>query len=480
MRQLTGGPLRQSLAARIKRMSSSFWVLTGSFFWLVVSVGLLVVNPLVSIGAACAPVAAYILATRSWARVAVVVGGGVLVLGSSSDVGPLKILYAGAFILCAAISSVRLLLMPPTWFTPFRSVIVLGFSILACLLMSTIANPDVDLMTTVRQGIFYIMIPFAPIIGIDAGRDASSRNAMRWIGVIGCIAAVGFAADWLNRRGVSSLPIGRFIVSSLMLPALAFALAAVRAVYARGVARILWLMPIILIPAAMLVTGTRSVLIVFLALIGVLGTEARRRVTLPRMAGLVAISVVTVGVILPLVGSLVISQPGFLENRVQALQVVLDGNGGADGSYAARNEQYYYAAQWISQGPWFGKGPGFSPPISLDTPLAVVVRIGIVGAVALTLFLASVVVASRKSAQLHGYTFMHTTVTGIGIVILASLPFGAIVEDKGFSFMLLLLTMGLAAYIQERVSGVPDLPVGRRQSELAATDSFPESMQRSR
>lgn len=418
-------------------------------------------NPAVGLGVAFGPFILYFILTRSWARVAVVVAGGILVLGSSSDVGAQKVVYAAAFILCALVSTWRLTSNPPTWLSPFRPVIVLGLVLLACLIFSVVANPDVDITTTVRQGLFYVMIPFAPIIGLDAGRDSKSRSVMHWIAVIGCIAAVGFAADWLNRRGVSSLPIGRFIVSSLMLPTLAFALSIVRVVYARGFARIMWFIPIVVIPVALLVTGTRTNLIVFLALIGVLGASAKRRVNLSRVLGLTITAAGTIAIVFPLLADAVIDQPGFIEARIQALLGVLGGNAVGDQSYAARNEQYFYAGQWISEAPWLGKGPGFSPPISLDTPLAVVVRVGVVGTIALVLFLIALVLASRQSAKMHGYTFMHTTVTGVALVCLANLPFGTVVEDRGFAFMLVLLTMGVGAYLQERVDGLPGVPIER-------------------
>lgn len=457
----TGGSLRQLLSVRTGALPTTFWLVALASILVSTSAALMtVVSPAVGLGLAFGPFILYFIVTRSWARVTVVVAGGVLVLGSSNDVGAQKVIYAAAFVLCAVISSCRLLVNPPTWFALFRPVITFGLVVLACLTFSAVANPGADVTTTIRQGIFYVMIPFAPIIGLDAGRDSRARSVMRWIALVGCVAAVGFAADWLNRRGVSSLPIGRFIVSSLMLPTLAFALAVVRVVYARGLPRVMWFIPIVAIPAALLVTGTRTNLIVFLALIGVLGTTSKRRVNVFRMLGLATIAAATIAVVFPLLADAVIAQPGFIETRMQALLSVLDGNAVGDQSYAARNEQYYYAAQWIAEAPWLGKGPGFLPPISLDTPLAVVVRVGVVGTIALGVFLGSLVFASRQSARLHGYTFMHTTLTGVAVVCLANLPFGTVVEDKGFAFMLVLLTMGLGAYAQER-DDMEDLPIGR-------------------
>jgi hypothetical protein len=469
-----GLALRKSLAFWYGDSALSFWIVAATLSWIVVSTVVLAASdPVIGLVVAFSPLVAYLLVAKSWIRVATVVVGGIFVFGSTTDVGAVKIVYAVAFLGCAAIASVRLFLNPPAWIRPFRPVFGLGLVLLVCIFLTTIANPGRDLTQVIRQGILYIMIPLAPVIGIDAGRDASSRIVMRWIGVIGCVAAAGFAADWLDRRGVSSLPFGRFVVSSLVLPALAFAVALVRATYARGRDRILWLLPIVIIPAAMLVTGTRTNLIVFLAILGVLGTTAKRRVPLGKALGLMAFGAAMVVTALPALAAVVISQPGFMEARTQALLLVLSGNGGADQSYAMRNEQYYYAAQWISESPFFGKGLGFTVPISLDTPLAIPIYVGIVGTVAIALFLLSFMVAAKRTAESHGYTFMHTAVTGIAIVVVANLPFGPVVEDRGFSFMLVLLSMGLSACVQERVDDVMDIPVEAPRNDLKSEPPAP-------
>lgn len=446
---------------------SSAW-LVAPFIWILASSALLAVDPMLALGAGLAPIAIYLLVAKSWTRVAVMVGGGMLVLGSTSDVGPVKVVYAAAMIACVLISGTRLLISPPQWARTFIPLVGWGAALLVCLVLGTLATSGQDALTIVRQAMFYTMIPLAPIVGIDAGRDLSSRVVMRWIGILGCVAAAGFAADWLNRRGVSSLSFGRFVVSSPMIAALGFSLALVMIVYVRGWARVLWLSPILIIPAALLVTGTRTNLVVFLALLGVLGPSAKRRVPIHKGL-LVALFMIGAAVIvLPIVADYVISQPGFLEARIQALLNVVNGSAN-DLSYEARNEQYYYAAQWISESPWFGKGPGFNPPISLDTPLATVVRLGIVGTTVLVGFLGSVLLTVRKAGKQYGYSVMHTAATGIAVVAVVMLPFGSPVEDKGFAFMLVLLTMGVAAHIQESVVSAPDpFEVKRRQPPVVS------------
>lgn len=418
------------------------------------SVLIAVEGPALGLAVALAPIALYLLIAKSWARVAVLVGGGMLIFGPT-DVGPTKIVYASAIVFCGLISGYRLLTNPPPWGTPFKPLLAWGPILFACLLLGTIATPGQDLTTVIRQSIAYVMIPLAPVVGLDAGRDIHSVTAMRWIGFLGCVSAAGVGADWLSRRGVSSLSFGRVVTGSLFISALAFALALVLIVHARGLSRFLWLIPIVVIPVPLLVTGTRTNLILFLALIGVLGASKKRRVPWIKAAGIAAFAVAAVIVVLPAVAQVVISQPGFLESRIQALLNVTNGTA-ADQSLEARNEQYYYTAQWIAESPWFGKGPGFSPEISMDTPLATVVRLGIVGTITLAGFLLACMWSIWRTGKNHGFTVMHTAMTGVAVVFVANLPFGSPVEDRGFSFMLILAFMGISSHVQERIAAAQD------------------------
>ncbi|WP_406636677.1 O-antigen ligase family protein [Pseudarthrobacter quantipunctorum] len=433
-----------------------------TFLYVVAATSLLVVDPTLTVAAAAAPLILYLMVRKSWVRVAVIVVGGMLVLGSSSDVGPAKMAYAGAMFLCVVISTIRLSLNPPTWIRIAVPLFAWAAILLLCLLMGAIATSGQDLMTVVRQGVFYTMIPLAPIVGIDAGREIQSKSAIRWIGVIGFVAAAGFAADWLNRRGVSSLSFGRFVVSSLILSALGFALALVMIIYARRLERVLWTLAAIAIPAALLITGTRTNLVVFFALVGLLGVTAKFGVPMHKALLLLAFLAAAVAVLLPIFAEYVIKTPGFLESRLNALMNVATGSR-KDLSLEARTEQYYHVWNWIQESPWFGKGPGFNPPISLDTPLATVVRLGVIGTIAMVGFLGSLLWMVYTTGKKYGRSVMHTATRGIAMVAVVMLPFGSPVEDKGFAFMLVLLIMGVASCVQARVDGLQPFPVPARR-----------------
>lgn len=399
------------------------------------------------------PIVLTLIALKSWARMLVVVVGGMLVLGSSADVGASKLAYTAALVLCTLVSLLRLMVKPPVWGKAFMPLIGWGLIFLGCLAIGTVAGSGQDLLTVARQSLFYLMVLFAPIVGLDVGRDMKPMVVMRWIGVVGTIAAVGFATDWLNRRGVSNLPVSKFVLSSLMLPALAFSLTLVRLTYAKGIARFLWIIPLTIIPAAMLVTGTRTNLILFFAIIGVIGATAKFRVNVGRTVVLATLGVGIAFMSIPVLAPLVLNRPEFIDNRLQAAFNVLSGSAEGDASFAGRSLQYGYANDLIAENPLFGMGPGYSAPMSLDTPLATVVRLGIVGTIVLVAFLLTAYFAIQRTGAIHGFSQMHTAVRGLAVVFLANIPFGTPLEDRGFGFMVLLSFMGIAAYLQEKASG---------------------------
>lgn len=424
-------------------------------------------NPWAGLAVGLAPIGVYLILSKAWFRTAAVIVGGLFILGSTAGVGATKVIYAGVLVLCAIISAVRILRDPPAGSEPFRPLVWLGLALLAVMVLGSVSQPGGDITTIVRQGLLYLMLPIAPIIGLDAGRNMNPKNVMRWIAVIGTVAAVGFAVDWLNRRGVSSLPIARFIVSSLLLPALAFSLATVMLGLQRGLARLFWLIPLVVVPVAMLVTGTRTNLIVFLALLGIVGAGRYYRVNLFKIVLVAGAGVAATAALLPLVGQYVVSDPNFLTNRIKQFLLVAGGGATSDGSFSARHHQYLLAAELIDENFWFGAGPGLQPGTVLDTPLAAVAKLGVVGTVILVLFLILAFIGIEKTGKLYGYTPIHTAVRGVALVFLANIPFGTPVEDRGFGFMLILIFMGISASAAHNISeGIePQARVNRAKSD---------------
>lgn len=419
----------------------------GIVLWTLVSASLLARDPMVGVAVGLAPIVLYLIIRLAPVRFLVVVVGGLIVLGSSSDLSANKIVYAGLLVLCAVISCVRLVANPPAYAHHFRPLLWVGLAFLSILFLSYLASPaGSDLGTFGRQAIFYLLIVLGPLIGLDAGRDLPPRLTYPLVGVLGVIAAIGFAFDWLDRRGVTALSSGRFILSSLMLPSFAFALALVMVFHAeKRLARILWLVPVVGIPIAMLVTGTRTNLIVFAAVFAVLGLQQRMRVPPLKMLGLVVIGGFLGGLVFPIVASVAIAEPDFLQNRLRAALTVLNGEGGADQSYAIRQSAYTVATDLIDRSPVFGMGLGYQIPVTLDTPLLTVVRLGWLGTGAVAAFLVAMCWSIRKATRDIGPSPAITAWWGLVLVMLCNIPFGTPLEDRGFGFTLLLATVAIGS-----------------------------------
>jgi len=429
--------------ARVGWQTASVSIVTVA--WLLVAAFVVARDPFLGLGVGVAPIVAYLIVRSATVRVLAVTVGGMILLGSSTDLGPNKIIYAAVVVLCAMISGYRLVKNPPPYAWAFRPLTWFGLAVIAIFGISYLASPaGSDLATFGRQSIFYLLIVLGPVIGLDSGRDLAPRAVYAIIGVIGVVAALGFAADWLNRRGVTALPFGRFVLSSLVLPGLAFGLALVMVFHARSVtARILWLIPIIAIPIAMLVTGTRTNLIIFIAILFVLGSVKKARVPLGRMIVLVIVAGIAGVVLFPIAVSVAVADPDFIANRVTALVSALTGNG--DASQSFRQDQAETAAEMISYSPFFGFGLGYAVPFTVDSPLLTPLRLGWVGTGLVASFIGALSVAVWRGARVYSRTPATTAWWAFLAICLANLIFGTPLEDRGFGFAVMLASMAVAS-----------------------------------
>lgn len=405
-------------------------------------------DPVIGFAIGVAPIVLYLIVRSAAVRLLLVVAGGMLVLGSSSDVGVNKILYAGLVLVCAAISAYRLAINPPAFTPQFRILLPWGVAAIAIIGISFVASPGgSDVTIFARQSIFYLLVILGPVIGLDAGRDLKSRTVYWIIGLVGVVAAVGFAFDWLERRGVTTLDIGRFVLSSLLLPALAFSLALVLVFHAKSViARACWAVVTIAIPVAMLVTGTRTNLVVFIAILAVLGRLVSFRVPPLRMLLYVGVAGVVGFAVFPIVAGALVSDPGFIASRVQAALTVVTGDAGADASFTGRSSQFAMAMDVVGRSPLLGMGLGWAVPFTTDAPLiGTVVRLGWAGTAVMIAFLIAISRAVYTSRRAWGPSAAHTAWWGFVAVTIISTLFGTPFEDRGFGFAIMLATMAVAA-----------------------------------
>jgi hypothetical protein len=301
---------------------------------------------------------------------------------------------------------------------------------------------------------------------LDAAQEIEPNFLDRAIGILGVIAAIGFCLDWLERRGVSSLGVGRLILGTGMVCSLGFVHALVQGALGKGRSRI-WFGVAVFIITALLVTGTRTSLVFALGFVGLIGRERHARLPLPKLLLVIAPVVAGTLVLVPIVASKVLSQPDFLNERMQAALSTFQG--GDDQSLQIRVRSYALARERFLDGPWLGGGPGYTYPnglYTLDTPWMLPAKFGIVGTLAILLYLGCMLVSIRNCRSLTEPLPVFATARGWGLILIGVTPFGPWVEDKGFGVAISLLMAAILAATTKHLAGdVQDAPSIRNESE---------------
>lgn len=406
---------------------------------------LIMIRPVIGLAALLLVIAGILVLISPLVRLSTMVFGALFVLGSSSDVSGSKVVYAAAVIGIGCISMANLARNPPVWFPRVRLWLTLALALAGSMVISTMASPGSDPTSIVRQGLFYLLIPIAPLIGVETGRSLQPLTASRLAAFAGALSAVGFAVDWLTRRGVAAFNLPYLVFGSTILAGLAFALSILLTVSSKGPARVAWGAIAAIIPIAMLVTGTRTNLVMFVVILGMLGSAAKYRLHPARAVVAGGIVALALGVLLPIVARAVLSDQSFLDKRVYALLQVLSGDAAGDQSYQWRAIQYNYAWEQIGRQPWLGYGLGWNPPFAMDTPLVTVIKLGVIGTALMIAYLVVSMIVVERLARARGYSPMHTAARGLALMTLALLPFGSPLEDRGFPFALALVFAGVAA-----------------------------------
>lgn len=390
---------------------------------------------------------------RPEGRVAVFVFGCMLTLGSAGPIAEAKPFYL-AFVSVTAVYSVHLITRTEafesrtTRFALTGAGVVAGSVVLAAVRgLASGAAPAL----VVRDGFTYWLIVCGIAVGIEIGHSVSRRFIVV-LAVLTCsFGAVSFAVHYLNARGVTALAIDQLGLPSMMLLAFGVPFALVQGA-GRSRVRPLWLFWGLLLIGCILVTGSRSGLVLFTAFIGVIGSQVSGGVSVRRTAviGVIGLAILFVGA-KPVVDA--VTTPGFYESRVVATQRVMTSGVGADGSGVMRER-----ALSIALGEWrkselvgVGFGHEFASPAAdagpvlfqIDTPSLYLAKFGLVGTALLWLGVGLVVgpLMWRRVGDRRASGEVTHVVRGAICVWTAATAFGAITEDKGFALGLMLIVM---------------------------------------
>jgi hypothetical protein len=384
------------------------------------------------------------------ARILFLVFGGLLTLQSSSGVGSLKLLYlAGVFVSFGGALfrfSRSKDVSTRTFAAPLLRVSVAMSALIAMSLLVAHAQgiPRVDWL---RDAAPYVLFALAPVFALDAHWAFRRRGLTRLLVVAGLVATASFSTHWLEQRHIARLPFSQFALSSFFFPAALFVYATASALHSSE-RRIRWLFLAALVFALLVVTGTRSTLI--LAVAPVVVAFGARRYLSARFIRLVLLAPAAVLVIAVAVFSVVQvthASTSIISKRI----TILKGTGtSSDASYKDRQAQTRAARDVFYAHPVVGSGPGtyFSWQVTngeqhsnfiIDSPLDFPAKFGLVG-LAVILFL----VLEYGSFMKAAFRFHHPRPETLALAAFAALALlnsflSNPLEDKGCTLGLVLL-----------------------------------------
>jgi O-antigen ligase len=383
-------------------------------------------------------------------RILFVVFGGLLTLQSSSGLGHLKLLYLAGVMASfggALFSFSRSSDTSMRWFVwPLlrASVTMSALIFVSYFVAKDHAVVRVDWLRDVAP---YLLFAMAPFFALDAQRAFSRRALVRLLVIGGFVATASFSTHWLEQRHIANLPFSQFALSSFFFPAALFAYATTAALQERQ-HRTRWLALAALVFSLLVVTGTRSTLILGVA--PVVAAIAARRNLGARFARLVLLAPAAILVIAVVAVSVVQATHASTELITKRVAILKHTGTSSDASYVDRQAQTHAASEVFHAHPFFGAGPGtyFSWRVTngqkrsdfiVDSPMDFPAKFGLAGVAIVLLLVFQYGGFLRRSLR-----FNHPRTETLALVAYATMtiinsfltnPF----EDKGWTLGLVLL-----------------------------------------
>jgi O-antigen ligase len=383
-------------------------------------------------------------------RILFVVFGGLLTLQSSSGVGSLKLLYLAGVLVSFAGALFKFSqsrdLSTRAFAAPLLRVSAAMSALIAISFLVAQAH-GVLRVDWLRDVAPYVLFAVAPIFALDAQWAFRRHTIVRLLVVAGLVATASFSTHWLEQRHIAHLPFSQFALSSFFFPAALFALAVASALHARA-RRIRWIFLAALVFALLVVTGTRSTLM--LAVAPVVITFAARRQLSARFIRLVLLAPAAVLVIAVAVFSVVQATNASTSIISKRITVLKQTGTSSDASYKDRQAATRAAQDVFYAHPFLGSGPGtyFNWRVTngeqrsefiVDSPLGFPAKFGVVG-LAVVLFL----VLEYGSFMRAAFRFDHPRPETLALAAFAALAvldsfLTNPLEDKGCTLGLVLL-----------------------------------------
>jgi hypothetical protein len=413
------------------------------------------------------------------ARTLFLVFGGLFLLQSSDNFGKLKLLYLAGVVACAAGASFRFAQCRDWRNRVFAWPLVrVSIAIFALLTLSYFVAHGHGVQRTVwlRDVAPYILFALTPIFALDAQAALSQKALVRILVIAGSISGLAFATYWLEQRHIAQLPFARFALSSFLFPGALFAFAIAASLH-RQERRIRWLVLAAGVFSLLIITGTRSTLL--LVLVPIVGAFGARRDLTSRFVKMVVVA--PIALLLAGAGAYgVVSATHASTSMISKRISILKHTGtSSDASYTDRQAQAHAAERVFSDEFLLGAGPGtyFDWTVTngekrsafiLDTPLDLPAKFGLAGILAVLAVLLGYASFLRSAFRTRHPRTETLALVGYLALAVANATLTNVLEDKGLSLGLLLL---LALVFQ---TSDPPRPPDRPQLNRRARDDVRE------
>ncbi len=398
-----------------------------------------------------------------------VIFGGLVVLQSSQQLSLIKVVYLAGCALALMAAIVRIRLLAQTEAVRLARPLLISSAVFGMVLVVSLPLALVHgtpFSSWARDAAPYFLFAATPLFALHANASFSKRQLIGLLVLLGLLGTVAYAVEWLGpiRRSFAHLPLTRFGLASLYLPAALFAYATTAAIMSPR-RRPQWAAVVGLVGSLVFVTGTRLALAMLLA-------------TLPALVpawkhgkGLFLRGVATYlgsAVILLVIGLLILQlvhlNTPLLLARFESLPRVVT-NPASDLSF--RDHFALSVAAWnaFTAAPVLGQGPGHvfnftgytahSTFSSIDSSVGFLAKFGLVGVIVMALLLLRLVSLIRRLVRNHGPTTPTLALSGFLLVGASLLAFELPLEDKGLSFALLIL---MALSLPQSVDSTPAPP----------------------
>jgi O-antigen ligase len=396
------------------------------------------------------------------ARAVFLIGGGLMTLQSSQELDLLKLAYLVG--VGVSFGGALLQLRQPRHVQAYQfampllraSVVFTGLVFLSFFVAHL---NDATMTAWLRGAAPYLLFASVPVFAVDVESSFSSR-AMKAVLVIGgVVAASSFTVEWLERRNIAELPISRLAFPSFLLAAALFAYGLSASLRA-STQRLIWVLLASFVFTSLLMTGTRTTLVLLAAPLGIaLAGWRYLGIGWLRLAVLGPAAVAVAFFVFQSAGNFVDADTEAVGARLQLLR----GDISSDQSYLERVTQSEVVWSFFREHPALGVGPGqefewrdtsgsLHVTLSPDTPLSFLAKFGLLGLGALV----SVVVGYASFFASLGRTarasLAHLALSGFAAIVLIFTVLVSPFEDKGFSLALVILVALALREMRDRAS----------------------------